>query len=382
MRTRRTLPLRLVRLLLVAAILAAGLLPGQASATAATAAPRAVPGPGREVRARYAVLVDPATGEVLWSRRSRTSAPPASLTKMLTALAVRASLDLDAVTVASRASVRQPARRLALKRGQRLTVKQALKSLMIVSANDVAVMLAEAAGGSVARFARAMDAESQRLGLRGSAWRNPNGLDARGHRSTAFDLAILARAVLQDRWLARVVRMRHDAFTTPNGRKVTLTARSRFLGGYRGAVGVKTGFTDDAGHCLAAAATRGGRTLIAVVLHSPDNAADAGRMLDWGFGRGRSVRTGQRLPAYVAPASVAALLARPPTAVERHRPTVPEALAAAGLARVQATPEGRPVASQARWSWEDHRRVLTGVGAAAALLAAVVLTIHRFRQRG
>jgi D-alanyl-D-alanine carboxypeptidase len=381
MRTRRTLPLRLVRLLLVAAILAAGLLPGQASATAATAAPRAVPGPGREVRARYAVLVDPATGEVLWSRRSRTSAPPASLTKMLTALAVRASLDLDAVTVASRASVRQPARRLALKRGQRLTVKQALKSLMIVSANDVAVMLAEAAGGSVARFARAMDAESQRLGLRGSAWRNPNGLDARGHRSTAFDLAILARAVLQDRWLARVVRMRHDAFTTPNGRKVTLTARSRFLGGYRGAVGVKTGFTDDAGHCLAAAATRGGRTLIAVVLHSPDNAADAGRMLDWGFGRGRSVRTGQRLPAYVAPASVAALLARPPTAVERHRPTVPEALASAGLARVQATPEGRPVASQARWSWEDHRRVLTGVGAAAALLAAVVLTIHRFRQR-
>jgi serine-type D-Ala-D-Ala carboxypeptidase (penicillin-binding protein 5/6) len=379
MRTRRTLPLRLLRLLLAAAILAAGLLPSQASA--ATAAPRAVPGPGREVRARYAILVEPATGEVLWSRRSRTPAPPASLTKMLTALAVRASLDLDGVTVASRASVRQPARRLALKRGQRLTVDQALESLMIVSANDVAVMLAEAAGGSVTRFARAMDAESQRLGLRGSAWRNPNGLDARGHRSTAFDLAILARAVLQDRWLARVVRMRHAGFTTPNGRHVTLTTRSRFLLGYRGAVGVKTGFTDDAGHCLAAAATRGGRTLIAVVLHSPDNAADAGRMLDWGFGRGRSVRTGQRLPAYVAPASVAALLTRPPTVVERHRPAVPGTLAAAGLARVQATPAGRPVASRARWSWEDRRRVLTGAGAVAAFLAAVVLAIHRFRLR-
>src|SRR5512133_3629139 len=370
MRTRRTLPLRLLRLLLAAAILAAGLLPGQA--IAAAAAPRAAPGPGREVRARYAILVEPATGEGLWSRRSRTPAPPASLTKMLTALAVRASLGLDGATVASRASVRQPARRLALKRGQRLTVDQALKSLMIVSANDVAVMLAEAAGGSVARFARAMDAESRLLGLRGSAWRNPNGLDVRGHRSTAFDLAILARAVLQDRWLARVVRMRHAAFTTPNGRHVTLTTRSRFLLGYRGAVGVKTGFTDDAGHCLAAAATRGGRTLIAVVLHSPDNAADAGRMLDWGFGRGRSVRTGQRLPAYVASASVTALLARPPTVVERHRPAVPEALAAAGLARVQATPAGRPVASRARWSWED-RRVLTGAGAVAAFLAAVVL---------
>ena len=381
MRTRRTLPLRLVRLLLVAAILAAGLLPGQASATAATAAPRAVPGPGREVRARYAVLVDPATGEVLWSRRSRTSAPPASLTKMLTALAVRASLDLDAVTVASRASVRQPARRLALKRGQRLTVKQALKSLMIVSANDVAVMLAEAAGGSVARFARAMDAESQRLGLRGSAWRNPNGLDARGHRSTALDLAILARAVLQDRWLARVARMRRAAFTTPSGRRHTLTARSRFLLGYRGAVGVKTGFTDDAGHCLAAAATRSGRTLIAVVLRSPDNAGDAGRMLDWGFGRGRSARTGLRLPAYTPPASVDALLTRPPQAVERHRTDAPEALAAAGLARVGATPDPRPVGSRVAWPWRDRRQLVTAAGAVAALLAAVALAVHRLRQR-
>jgi D-alanyl-D-alanine carboxypeptidase (penicillin-binding protein 5/6) len=378
MPTRRILPPRLLRLLLVAAVLAAGLLPGRAAQ--AGAAPRALPGPGREVRARYAILVDPAAGAVLWSRRGRTPAPPASLTKMLTALAVRASLDLGGMTVASRASAGQPARRLAMRRGQRLTVDQALKALMIVSANDVAVMLAEAAGGSVTRFARAMDAESELLGLRGSTWRNPHGLDARGHRSTAFDLAVLARAVLRDRWLARVVRMRHAAFTTPGGRRVTLTARSRFLLGYRGAVGVKTGFTDDAGHCLAAAATRGGRTLIAVVLHSPDNAADAGRMLDWGFGRGRSVRTGLRLPAYVPPSSVTALLARPPRVVERRRSTASEAPASAGLARVKATP-ARPGASRARWSWQDRRRLLTGAGAVVALLAAVALAVHASRRR-
>jgi D-alanyl-D-alanine carboxypeptidase (penicillin-binding protein 5/6) len=299
---------------------------------------------------------------------------------MLTALTVRASLDLDQMTVASRASARQPARRLAMKRGQRLTVDQALKALMIVSANDVAVMLAEAAGGSVARFARAMDAESKLLGLRGSSWRNPHGLDARGHRSTAFDLAVLARAVLRDRWLAWVVRTRHAAFTTPGGRRVTLTAHSRFLRGYRGAVGVKTGFTDDAGHCLAAAATRGGRTLIAVVLHSPDNAADAGRMLDWGFGRGRSARTGRWLPASVRPAGVATLLAPRPAATDRRRSTASEALASAGLARVQATP-APPEASRGRWSWEDRRQVLTGAGAVVALLAAVALAVHRSRSR-
>jgi D-alanyl-D-alanine carboxypeptidase len=401
MRTCRTPPLRL---LLATALLAALLLPGWVGPTAAAkatsgapragavgpvgswrgpgaAAPRAVRGP-KGVRARYAILVDPANGAVLWSRRGRTPAPPASLTKMLTALAVRASLDLDAVTVASRAAARQPARRLAVKRGQRLTVRQALQALMVVSANDVAVMLAETAGGSVARFARAMDAQSERLGLRASSWRNPHGLDARGHRSTAFDLAILARAVLKDRWLTRVVRMRRAAFTTPSGRRHRLTARSRFLLGYKGAVGVKTGFTDDAGHCLAAAATRGGRTLIAVVLRSPDNAADAGRMLDWGFGRGRSARTGLWLPASVPPASVAALLTRPPTAVERHRSAGPEALAAAGLARVGAAPAPAPapVGARARWAW-DGQRVATGAGAVAALLAAGALAIHRIRQR-
>jgi D-alanyl-D-alanine carboxypeptidase len=398
MRTRHTPPSWPLRLFLVAGLLATSLTPGRASAAPGAVAmgagavgrgvdngAHAPRGPAagweRGVRARYAILVDPATGAVLWGRRSRTPVPPASLTKMLTALAVRASLDLDGVTVASRVAARQPARRLAMKRGQKLTVDQALKALMMVSANDVAVMLAEAAGGSVARFSRAMDAESELLGLRASSWRNPHGLDAPGHRSTAFDLAILARAVLEDRWLARVVRKRHAAFTTPSGRRHTLTARSRFLLGYRGAVGVKTGFTDDAGHCLAAAATRGGRTLIAVVLHSPDNAADAGKLLDWGFGRGRSARTGLRLPPYVPAASVAALLTRPPRTVERHHPTLPGALAAAGLARVQATPAALPEGSRAPWSWRDRQRVATGAGAVAALLAALVLAIHRLRQR-
>ena len=372
-------PLRAVLVLLVALVMAAGAVPTRATPVAV--GPKVAAGPGKEVRARYAILVDPATGEVLWGRRSRRPAPPASLTKMLTALTVRASLHLDTVTVASRTAAAQPARRLAMRRGQKLTVSQALKALMIVSANDVAVMLAEAAGGSVARFALAMDAESARLGLRGSSWRNPNGLDAPGHRSTAFDLAILARAVLRDPWLARVVRKRHAAFVSPSGRRHTLTARSRFLLGYRGAVGVKTGFTDDAGHCLAAAATRGGRTLIAVVLHSPDNAADAGRMLDWGFAHRRQAGTGPRLPEPVRPASVAALLDRPSRAGERHHPAVPGALASAGLARVGATPAARPAGAQPAWSWPDRQLLAAGAGAVVALLMVVALAVHRLRQR-
>ena len=337
-------PLRTALVLLVALVLTTGADPAGAAPVAV--GPKVAAGPGKEVRARYAILVDPATGEVLWGRRSRRPVPPASLTKMLTALAVRASLDLETVTVASGTAAAQPARRLAMKRGQKLTVEQALKALMIVSANDVAVMLAEAAGGSVARFALAMDAESARLGLRGSSWRNPNGLDAPGHRSTAFDLAILARAVLRDPWLARVVRKR----TPPSSRQ-------------------------------AAAATRGGRTLIAVVLHSPDNAADAGRMLDWGFAHPGQAGTGPRLPEPVRPASVNTLLDRPSRAVERHQPAVPGALASAGLARVAATPVARPVGAQPDWSWRDRQRVVAGIGAVVALLMVVALAVHRLRQR-
>jgi len=169
--------------------------------------------------------------------------------------------------------------------------------------------------------------------------------------------------------------MRRAAFTSPSGRRHTLTARSRFLLGYRGAVGVKTGLTDGAGHCLAAAATRHGRTLIAIVLDSPDTAADAGRMLDWGFGRGRSARMGLRLPGYVAPASVTTLLVRPPRVVERHRPGAPRAVA--GASGGGPSPDGRA----ARGSWRAGARTATGAAVTAALLAAGGLVLRR-RRRG
>jgi D-alanyl-D-alanine carboxypeptidase len=369
MRARPLLPV----LLALAAVLVAA--PAGPAAAGTRLAERQAQG-GPRVASRHAILVDADGGAVLWGRGSRAPRPPASLTKMLTALAVRASLDLDGQVTASRAAAGQPARRLAVRRGQRLTVEQALKALLIVSANDVAVMLAEGAAGSVGRFARAMDAESERLGLRHSRWRNPHGLDAPGHRSSAFDLAILARAVLRDRWLAKVVRLRRTAFTSPSGRRHTLIARSRFLLGYPGAVGVKTGLTDDAGHCLAAAATRHGRTLIAVVLDSPDTAADAGQLLDWGFGRGRWARTGLRLPGYVAPAGVTALLVRPPRMLQRHRPPARRAASGAAAGGGGSGSDG----AGARASWPGGARAATGAGATAALLAAGM--VLRRRRRG
>ena len=364
MRPRRHRLPTLAALLALVAVLCA--------ATPASAAAAAKPRAGPKVSARAAILVDAGSGAVLWGRATRAARPPASLTKMLTALTVRASLGMKDRVVARRDATRQPATRLALKHGQQLLVWQALEALMVVSANDVAVMLADGAGGSVARFARAMDAESERLGLRDSRWRNPNGLDASGHRSSAFDLAILARAVLRDPWLARVVRKRRAAFVAPGGHHHTLYSRSHFLRDYQGAIGIKTGFTDDAGHCLAAAASRHGRTLVAVVLDSPDNAGDASRLLDWGFGPGRAARTRLRLPAYVAPASVASLLAPPPATAT---PGGPRAAGAPVRAATRPSPAG--------WGalLGGDRAAALAVGAGVVVLGGACLAVRRRRRR-
>jgi D-alanyl-D-alanine carboxypeptidase (penicillin-binding protein 5/6) len=284
--------------------------PAPAAAELAAARPPAAS--GLRVASRYAILVDAGTDRVLWGRNYNVARPPASLTKMMTVLVANASLARRQVAVAGRDAAVRPATRLVLRPGQKILVEQALAAALIVSANDMAVLLADSSAGSMRRFSLAMDAESRRLGLRRSRWRVPDGLDTPGHVSSAYDLAILARAVLRDPWLARMVRTRHLAFVTPDGHRHTLTSRSRFLRDYPGAVGIKTGFTDDAGRCLAAAATRGGRTLIAIVLDSPDPAGDAARLMDWGFAAGGAAGGGLRLPPYTPPVGVAALLPRPP----------------------------------------------------------------------
>jgi D-alanyl-D-alanine carboxypeptidase (penicillin-binding protein 5/6) len=320
-----TLRVRIVSML-VLALTAIMLVPGQAAA--APAPPKAAPKAGPEaapkakgpvVAAHSAILVDPVTGAVMWERNPTVARAPASLTKMLTAITAKASLPMTRRMIVSPSANKVQATHLALGAGHDVTVAQALTALMMISANDMAVVLAQHAAGSLPRFAKAMDVQSRRLGLTSSRWRNPNGLDADGHVSSAYDLAILTRAVLDDPWLAEVASRRNRvAFRTPDGITRSLWNKSHFLREYPGAVGIKTGFTNHAGHCLAAAATRGGRTLVAIVLASPDTVKDAGALLDWGFGAGRAARTGRVLPPYVAPESVSDLLGPGPGAAARR----------------------------------------------------------------
>jgi D-alanyl-D-alanine carboxypeptidase len=345
-------------------------LPALSALPASASAPGRVAGP--KVASGFAILVDARTGAVLWNRRATTARAPASLTKMLSALLVRASLPLDAVAVTGRDAARAPPTKLALKPGQKITVSQALAAMMVISANDMAVLLADRSAGSVRRFELAMNLASARLGLRQSSWYSPNGLDAPAHRSSAFDLAILARAVLRDPWLAKMVRTEKVVFTTPDHHRHELYAHSRFLREYKGAIGVKTGFTDGAGRCLAAAATRNGRTLIAIVLHSPNPPADATQLMNWGFGAGRNLTTGQVLPPFVAVPSVQTLLAPAPTTTVAPATAAPSAQAAGSSAL------GSRLAR-----WRGDRRLPVGIGASAGvvLLAGTGLVVRRRRRR-
>jgi D-alanyl-D-alanine carboxypeptidase len=379
MRTSKNL---LVQLILAASILA---LPWSAVAAPAPAghplafatpkdtshkpAPRKPAGP--KVASGYAILVDAKTGTVMWSRHATTSKPPASLTKMLTALLVRSSVPLNAVAVAGHDAAKAPPTRLSLKPGQKITVSQALAALMVMSANDMAVLLADRTAGSARRFERAMNLASTRLGLGQSAWHSPNGLDTPGHRSSAFDLAILARAVLRDPWLAKMVRTEQIAFTTPDHHRHVLHAHSLFLHAYKGAIGVKTGFTNDAGRCLAAAAARNGRTLIAVVLHSPNPPADAMQLMNWGFGAGRTGTTGKALPQYVAVPSVQALLTPPTTTTVAPVASAPPA-GAGGATALGPRLE--------RWPRDERLQLVIGASAGMVILAGTGFALRRRRR--
>jgi serine-type D-Ala-D-Ala carboxypeptidase (penicillin-binding protein 5/6) len=322
-----------------------------------------------QVKAAAGILVDMESGEVMWAHNATVPRPPASLTKMLTALTAHASLPMRRRMIVSPAADATEPNKLGLGKGRDISVEQALSALMMMSANDMAVVLADHAAGSVERFSRAMDAQSEHLGLTGSSWRNPNGLDATGQRSTARDLAILARAVLLDPWLAELVSRRENvAFRTPDGQVRHLWNRGRFLRGYPDAVGVKTGYTDEAGSCLAGAATRGGRTLIAILLDAEDTTGAAASLMDWGFGPGAEARTGDRLPEPEEPLSVSELLESPPATAPT---TVPPLVAPTPGEPPAPLAVGPPAAEEPAWPLPPWWP-LAAAAAAVLVLVAVV----------
>ena len=237
---------------------------------------------------RSGLVFDVDSGEVLWRHRPERVLPIASLTKMMTALVAVDRVSAGAKVRITREALAYTGSGVGLfKRGRRVDVGVMLHGLLLPSGNDAAIALAQRAGGTVRRFVAMMNARARAMGLACTRFASPSGIVDRGNHSCAPDLAALARAVLREPRLARIVRRRSAVlpFPTKGGRIYLYNNNPLLRSGYRGTTGVKTGYTEAAGRCIVATVRRGTRRLGVVLLGSPDPGAQARRLLDRAFSR-------------------------------------------------------------------------------------------------
>jgi D-alanyl-D-alanine carboxypeptidase (penicillin-binding protein 5/6) len=260
-----------------------GTSPSPFPSTLRTPAPSVQP---PEIRAQAAVLADLETGQVLFAHKPNERRPIASLTKIMTAMLVTERTDpTDVVTVSDEAASGRLAgiSSLGLVPGERIRVNELLYALLLQSANDAAVALAEHVSGSVDAFVDDMNTQAERLGLSNTMFASPNGLDDDGY-SSASDLARLTRAAYRRHGFASIVATRFHTVTSLDEPPRVVQNRNVLLWLYPGAIGVKTGFTSPAGFCVVAAAEREGMRLIAVVLGEPSEPfSEAAALLNYGF---------------------------------------------------------------------------------------------------
>ncbi|WP_299694005.1 D-alanyl-D-alanine carboxypeptidase family protein [uncultured Tateyamaria sp.] len=250
--------------------------------------------PASVMAAPYAAMVmDARTGEVLHSRNADTRLHPASLTKMMTLYVAfqaieRGEITLDTKVKISRFAASEPPSKLGLQAGQRIALRYLIRAAAVKSANDAATAIGEAISGSEAAFARRMNRTAKSLGMTRTTFKNAHGLTESGHMSTARDMTLLGRHVLYD--YPQYYNLFSRRSTHAGVREVANTNR-RLLGAYKGADGIKTGYTRAAGFNLVASAERGNERIIATVFGGKSTASRNARvaeLLDMGFRRAPS----------------------------------------------------------------------------------------------
>ena len=246
------------------------------------------------ITGRAAAVIEASCGELLYGHSADLRLPPASLAKIATALVAVEHADLSrtvdvkvnsALLVASSGSTV-----MGLQPGQQMTLRDLLYGLLLPSGNDAAIAIAEAVGGSVAGFVQMMNNKAEELGLRNTHFTNPHGLDEPGLYASAYDMALLGRALLAEPELAAIVRTKNYQ---PSWSGPQVWNGNVFLDIYPNALGVKIGYTEDAGQTIVAAAEQDGRRLIVSVLGAWDRYSDAVGLLDWAFAETRPACAGQ-----------------------------------------------------------------------------------------
>ena len=234
---------------------------------------------------RAALVFDVDDGRVLFRREPERVLPMASLTKIMTALAVTSETEPgEKVRVTPAALNYQGSGVGVLPKGKRVPLEALLNGLMLVSGNDAAIALADHVSGSERQFVRLMNEKARLWGLRCTHFASSHGLE-KGNRSCAADLAVMTRLAMRNPRITGIVRRKEASFRFPiKGGKLYLYGHNPLIrAGYRGAVGLKTGYTDEAGRCFVGVARRSGRTLGVVLLNSPNPLKHATALLDRGF---------------------------------------------------------------------------------------------------
>lgn len=256
-----------------------------------TATPTRVPAPPVRVRAlptpqitaEMAVLVDEASGAVLWGHDEHREVAPASLTKIVTAMvAIELADPRERVTVDVDSRVMWDSTVMGLRPGEEVSLEDLLYGLMLPSGNDAALAIARYVAGSEERFVELMNARVRALGLQHTQFRNPHGLDAEGHYSSPYDMAMLAREAMRDPLFRQLAAAKEWACSGLL-QSYHLVNLNRLLWRYPGADGVKIGYTDDAGRTMVVSATRDGHRVYASFMRSRDLVRDGTALLDYAF---------------------------------------------------------------------------------------------------
>ncbi|WP_123809187.1 D-alanyl-D-alanine carboxypeptidase family protein [Kyrpidia tusciae] len=265
----------------LAAVVAGMPMPGRAAGVAWPAPPH--------LTAPSAVLMDAATGQILYEKGADDKRYPASMTKMMTLyLTFEAIHDgkahLDDIVPISQNAYNTGGSEVYLDPREKFTLKDMITFVAVHSANDAAVAIAEYVGGSVGQFVKRMNEKAQELGLTQTHFVNPDGLHDPNHYTTAMDMAILARDLITKYPEVLDYTKIHDMWI--RNHTFNVSATNNLLGKYPGMDGLKTGFTDQAGYCLTATAQQGGVRLISVIMKDPDDQSrqkDTTALLDYGF---------------------------------------------------------------------------------------------------
>ncbi len=243
------------------------------------------------VNSKSAILLDFDTGTVMFQKNESEQLAPASMTKIMSMLLIMEAIDNGQISFDSEVTISENAASMGgsqvfLEAGEVYKVQELLKGIAIASGNDAVVAMAEFIAGSVEKFVGMMNDRASSLGLIHTVFKNPHGLDAEGHVSTAHDMAMIARELLKHEKILEFTSIYEDYLKKPDGSSTWLVNTNKLVRFYDGVDGLKTGFTSTAGYCLTATARKNNLRLIAVVMGastSEKRSSDISSMLNYGF---------------------------------------------------------------------------------------------------